>query len=153
MPIYNCSKTAVWLSLLLRWWWYKINYNDELFGGMATWEKSRKSYSQKQLPDVFYKKGVLKNFAKFIGKHLCQSLFFNRTPPVAASVHCCLWISHSVFCSVSHRRSFYCHYRHEQSHCVHLKVIQVGGFLLHLSLLKYFLSRANWSLTELIFPS
>ena len=78
MPIYNCSNTAVWLSLLLRWWWYKINYNDELFGGMATWEKSRKSYSQKQLPDVFYKKGVLKNFAKFIGKHLCQSLSFNK---------------------------------------------------------------------------
>ena len=29
-------------------------------------------------PEVFYKKGVLKNFAKFIGKHLCQSLFFNK---------------------------------------------------------------------------
>ena len=24
------------------------------------------------------KKGVLRNFAKFIGKHLCQSLFFNK---------------------------------------------------------------------------
>ena len=29
-------------------------------------------------PEVFYKKGVLKNFAKFTGKHLCQSLFFNK---------------------------------------------------------------------------
>ena len=29
---------------------------------------------QKQLPNLFYKKGVLKNFAKFTGKHLCQSL-------------------------------------------------------------------------------
>ena len=28
--------------------------------------------------DVFCKKGVLKNFAKFAGKHLCQSLFFNK---------------------------------------------------------------------------
>ena len=27
-------------------------------------------------PGVFYKKGVLKNFAKFTRKHLCQSLFF-----------------------------------------------------------------------------
>ena len=27
---------------------------------------------------VFCKKGVLKNFAKFTGKHLCQSLFFNK---------------------------------------------------------------------------
>ena len=24
------------------------------------------------------KKGVLKNLAKFTGKHLCQSLFFNK---------------------------------------------------------------------------
>ena len=24
------------------------------------------------------KKGVLENFAKFLGKHLCQSLFFNK---------------------------------------------------------------------------
>ena len=28
--------------------------------------------------DVFFKKGVLENFAKFKGKHLCQSLFFNK---------------------------------------------------------------------------
>ena len=29
-------------------------------------------------PEVFFKKGVLKNFTKFTGKHLCQSLFFNK---------------------------------------------------------------------------
>ena len=29
-------------------------------------------------PEVFWKKGVLRNFAKFTGKHLCQSLFFNK---------------------------------------------------------------------------
>ena len=33
---------------------------------------------QKQPPKVFCKKGVLRNFAKFTGKHLCQSLFFNK---------------------------------------------------------------------------
>ena len=27
-------------------------------------------------PEVFCKKGILRNFAKFTGKHLCQSLFF-----------------------------------------------------------------------------
>ena len=40
------------------------------------------------------KKGVLKNFAKFSGKHLCQGIFFNvaglkhffyRTPSMVAS--------------------------------------------------------------------
>ena len=36
------------------------------------------SIKQKQPPDVFYKKGVLINFAKFTGKHLYQSLFFNK---------------------------------------------------------------------------
>ena len=29
-------------------------------------------------PEVLCKKGVLRNLAKFIGKHLCQSLFFNK---------------------------------------------------------------------------
>ena len=29
-------------------------------------------------PEVFYKKGVLRNFAKFTGKRLCQSLFFAK---------------------------------------------------------------------------
>ena len=28
--------------------------------------------------EVFCKKGVLRNFVKFTGKHLCQSLFFNK---------------------------------------------------------------------------
>ena len=31
-------------------------------------------------PKVFSKKGVLGNFAKFIGKHLCQSLFVIKLP-------------------------------------------------------------------------
>ena len=28
--------------------------------------------------EVFYKKDVLKNFAKFTGNYLCQSLLFNK---------------------------------------------------------------------------
>ena len=30
------------------------------------------------LPEVFCEKGMLRNFAKFTGKHLCPSLFFNK---------------------------------------------------------------------------
>ena len=37
-------------------------------------DKSFRSSRQK----VFYKKGVLRNFTKFTGEHLCQSLFFNK---------------------------------------------------------------------------
>ena len=29
-------------------------------------------------PEVFCKTGVIRNFAQFTGKHLCQSLFFNK---------------------------------------------------------------------------
>ena len=29
-------------------------------------------------PEVFYKKGVIKNLAKFTGKHLCWSIFFKK---------------------------------------------------------------------------
>ena len=39
-------------------------------------------------PEVFCKKGVLKNFAKFTGKHLCKRLFFNK---VAGSLKKSLW--------------------------------------------------------------
>ena len=37
-----------------------------IFAGRASFKSSR--------PDVFCKKGVLRNFAKFTGKHLCQSV-------------------------------------------------------------------------------
>ena len=33
---------------------------------------------QKQPPEVFYEKRFLRNFPKFTGKYLCQSLFFNK---------------------------------------------------------------------------
>ena len=67
-------------------------------------------------PEVFCKKGVLRNFTKFTGKHLCQSqgdsaqvfssefseisknTFCYRTSPVAASVNATLKvvILHSI---------------------------------------------------------
>ena len=38
-------------------------------------------FLRNSLPEVFCKQGALKNFAKFKGKHLCQSLFFlNKVP-------------------------------------------------------------------------
>ena len=35
-------------------------------------------FFRSSLPKVFCKKGALRNFAKLTGKHLCQSLFFNK---------------------------------------------------------------------------
>ena len=36
------------------------------------------TYTYFRKTEVFCKKGVLKNFAKFTGKHLYRSLFFNK---------------------------------------------------------------------------
>ena len=47
--------------------------------------------------EVFCKKGVLRNFAKLIGKHLCQSLFLNK---VAACFPGCFCMSF-LLCSAS----------------------------------------------------
>ena len=45
----------------------------------------QKYISRSTRPDIFCKKGVLRNFTKFTVKHLCQSLFFNK---VAVEVAC-----------------------------------------------------------------
>ena len=49
-------------------WRIPINEGDE----------HKTAFVQKQPPEVSVRKGVLRNFAKFTGKHLCQSLFFNK---------------------------------------------------------------------------
>ena len=36
-------------------------------------------------PEVFFKKDVLRNFTKFTGKHLCQTLFFNNVAGLACN--------------------------------------------------------------------
>ena len=46
-------------------------------------------YILKQPREVFFKKGVLKNFANFTGKHLCWSLFFNKVASPQAPTQMC----------------------------------------------------------------
>ena len=50
-------------------------------------------YCRSSRPEVFYKKGVLRNLIKFTGKHLCQSLFFIKE--TLAQVFSC------EFCQIS----------------------------------------------------
>ena len=45
--------------------------------------------SRKSLDNVFCKKDVLKNFAKFTGKHLYQCLFLNKVAEDLAQVFSC----------------------------------------------------------------
>ena len=49
--------------------------------------RNRKAADRSSLQEVFCKKGALKNFAKFTGKHLCQGLLFDR---VASLMHATL---------------------------------------------------------------
>ena len=52
-------------------------------------------------PDVFCKKGVLRNFAKFTGKHLCQSLFFNKVVGLRPAKGCLAQVFPCEFCKIS----------------------------------------------------
>ena len=70
----------------------------------------KSSETRSSRPDVFCKKGVLKNFRKLTGKHLCQSLFFNKfeglrpttlLKKTLAKVFLC------EFCETSKNTSFY----------------------------------------------
>ena len=52
---------------------YKLStyyYNTDACKDPSDYRSSR--------PEVFCKKGVLRNFAKFTGKQLCQTLFFDK---------------------------------------------------------------------------
>ena len=49
---------------------------------LVTIREAVASEKLRQPPEMFYKKGFLKNFAKFTGKHQSQNLFFNKVTGV-----------------------------------------------------------------------
>ena len=66
------------------------------------------STSRNSCPEVFCKKGVLRNIAKFTGKHLCQSLFFNKVAGLSAATllkkrlwHRCFSVNFAQFLETS----------------------------------------------------
>ena len=60
-------------------------------------------------PEVFCKKSVLRNFAKFTGKHLCQSLFFNKVAgrPATLLKKTLAQVFSCEFCEISKNTFFY----------------------------------------------
>ena len=58
--------TKKFLTQLLYFWNYNPSPNGQIFPDRSS------------LPEVFCKKDVLKISTKLTGKHLCQSLFFNK---------------------------------------------------------------------------
>ena len=61
-----------------------------IFGKVLSVTHLKKNNSRSSRPEMFYKKDVLRNFTKFTGKHLCQSLFFNKV----AGPRTCFFIGH-----------------------------------------------------------
>ena len=91
---YNCSENIAKILKKLHIW------------------KGLYSYVRSSHPEVFCKEGVHRNFAKFTGKHLYQSLFFDKvagfrlqasTPLVATSVRSMLERSAVIVITSSQR--------------------------------------------------
>ena len=57
-------------------------------------------------PDVFCKKGGLRNIAKLTGKHLCQSIFFNKVAGLCKKRDSGTDVF-SEFCEISNNTIFY----------------------------------------------
>ena len=69
---------------------------------------SNTSYDfQKQPPEVFCKKGVLKNFTKVTGKHLFQSLFFKSQACNFIKKETLALVFSCEFCEISKNTYFY----------------------------------------------
>ena len=57
--------------------------------------------------EVFCKKGILKNFTKFTGKHLCQSLFFNKAAGNFIKKETLAQVFSCEFCKIFKNTYFY----------------------------------------------
>ena len=73
-------------------------------------------------PEVFCKKGVLRNFAKLIGKYLCQSFFFNKVAGLGPATllkkrlwHRCFPVNFAKFLRTPFLTEYSGHLRKEQS--------------------------------------
>ena len=61
--------------------WSHLDYGDKIYDRAynTPFHQNIESIQHRHSrPKVFYEKGVLRNFAKFTGNHLCQSLPFNE---------------------------------------------------------------------------
>ena len=59
-----------------------LEFDDELKNNEEKFRELVSVIFRSSRSKVFCKKGVLRNFAKFTGKHLCQSSFLNKVAPL-----------------------------------------------------------------------
>ena len=72
-------------------WNHQKSFDFQMFSRGKEWDQLHDGSSR---PDMFCKKGVPRNFAKFTGKHLCQSLFFNKVAGPAQFLRITLLTEH-----------------------------------------------------------
>ena len=58
-------------------------------------------------PEVFYQKGVLRNFRKFTGKHWCQNLFFHKVVGHFIKKEILAQLFSCEFCEISKNNFFH----------------------------------------------
>ena len=69
----------------------------------SDWFRSRNF--QKQLPEIFYKKGVLTNLVIFKGKHMCQSLFLIKLPSFKTKLLRLFWSQNDLCCKIKSNKA------------------------------------------------
>ena len=80
---------------------------------------SNSSFSRSSHLELFCKKCVLRNFAKVTGKHLCQSLFFNKIVGLA-----CNFIKKETLAQV-----FPCEFCEVSKNTFPYRTVAVSGFI------------------------
>ena len=65
---------------------YSLRFRINVSNSTKAWLSS--SYFRSSRLEVLCKKGVLKSFAKFTGKSLCQSFFFDRAEALTLCYRC-----------------------------------------------------------------
>ena len=95
----NCRQKAILISVSLLFLVLprRIHIIAELLMYLQRLMSYQPSSIQKQPPNVFCKKDVLKNLANITGKHLCQRLFFDKVADKAFKTSNILLILYSAF--------------------------------------------------------
>ena len=103
--------------------------------------------------EVFYKKGVLRNFAKFAKKLLCKSLFFNKVVGGACNFikkETLTQVFSCEFCEIS-KNTFSCRTPLGDCFCTFFEVTKYYRIIKTLNVVRYLLSNCYFRFSSIIF--
>ena len=87
LQLYQTQIWVSWLPIAIHQWYREwLSQVNERFWRL---EYHSTKFVGKSHQELFCEKGVLRNFAKFSGKHLCQRLFFNKVASQKGLWHSC----------------------------------------------------------------